>query len=455
MVLKHQHGWSRTMQTIITTFIVLAITLSIGALPTFAQEVSSYLASPTIANLDNSGDPEIIMCNFGSSQVEVYDAEGTMMPGWPRSTGRLKAPAAAADLNNDGSMEILVGDDTGTLHVWERNGEYLSGWPVTIDDQYRILAKPAVGDVDQDNQPEIVVPMTNGILYVLQTDGSQNGEPLSIGEDAEKPDSQSQVINSSPQIADLDRDGNSEIVVGSYDSIVYVFNLQGSYEGHTYDERNQVGDHYIAPMWIYKTGDTIMSTPAVENIDPNVAGHEVAIGSGDGYFYLLDNQGNMLWQYDTTFSIRSSPAVTDLDGNGDLEIIFGSDDDNVYALQHDGTDVSGWPQQTQADVFASPTVGDIDGDGSNEVIIGSDDANIYAWNEDGTLVSGWPKETERSVKATPALINNDDDSAMEVVIGDASGDFSIVEGSGGNGGNGGNGGGVIGDHVLFLPLVQR
>jgi len=142
--------------------------------------------------------------------------------------------------------------------------------------------------------------------------------------------------------------------------------------------------------------------------------------------------------------MSSSPLVVDLDENNDLEILIGRDSSGsggmVLAWHHDGGLVSGWPQLTGSSVFDAPVAGDIDGDGEIEIVAGSDDAKVYAWEVDGTAVSGWPKATVLSVKGSPALANLDGDSALEVIVGDFGGNM-IIWGRD--------------YHELFLPLVVR
>ncbi|MDM8518552.1 DUF4842 domain-containing protein [Anaerolineales bacterium HSG6] len=368
---------------------------------------SRYFASPVVADLNGDGAAEIVIGNLLTSQVELYNAQQEMMSGWPRTVGgTIKATAALADLDHDGSLEVLVGAGDGKLYAWHATGEAVSGWPVTLQADFRVLAQPAIADLDSDGQLDIVVPLSDGKLYALNADGSaKSGWPVSLGELAEKFDSQ--VINSSPRVADLDGDGSLEIVVGSTDKNLYVLNSNGSLR------------------WTYPTGDMIFSTPAVADFDVASAGLEIAFGSGDSYVYLLDSMGNRLWKRSTGWTVRSSPTAGDLDGDGDLEIVIGSDDDKLWVMHHDGKLLAGWPQATQADIFSSPVLGDIDGDGQLEVVVGSDDAHVHAWHADGSTVDEWPKATELSVKGSPALANLDEDTALEVVAGDFAGTLYV------------------------------
>ena len=368
---------------------------------------SRYFASPVAADLDGDGWNEVIVGNLLSNQVEVYNVLRRPVAGWPQPVGSgVKTSAAVADLDGDGRPEILVGTSNGQLFAWHANGQAVAGWPVTLKAGFRVLATAAVGDLDGDGGKDVVVPVTDGKLYAVDAAGAvKPGWPVSMGDVSDLYGGQ--VINSSPKLADLDGDGALEIVIGSSDKRVYVFNRNGSLR------------------WSYPTGDMILSTPAVADIDPGTPGLETVVGSGDRYVYLLDVAGNLIWRRPTGWTVRSSPVVADLDGDKDLEIIVGSDDDKVWAWHHTGAMVAGWPQATGADILSSPVVGDIDGDGKPDVVVGSDDAKVYAWHADGSVVNGWPRAANLSVKGAPLLANLDDDALPEVVAGDLSGTLHV------------------------------
>jgi hypothetical protein len=305
----------------------------------------------------------------------------------------------------------------------------VAGWPVFLAG-FRILASPAVADLDGDKVVDIVIPVANGKLYALDANGTiKSGWPVSIGDVEDKFDSQ--IINSSPRIADLDNNGAPEIIVGSTDKNLYVFNNNGSVK------------------WTFETGDMVLSTPAVADIDPARSGLEIGFGSGDSYVYLLDQTGDLIWKKQTGWTVRSSPTAADLDQDGDLEIIIGSDDNKAWVWHHDGSLVSGWPQATSADLFSSPAVGDIDGDGKPEVVIGSDDSNVYAWHTFGAAMPDWPKKAGLPVKGSPVLANLDNDPALEVIVGDFGGTLYIwnlsADAPTGNATN----------NQIFLPIIIR
>jgi len=86
---------------------------------------------------------------------------------------------------------------------------------------------------------------------------------------------------------------------------------------------------------------------------------------------------NTKWTFQAKGRILTFPTVADVNGDGLLEVIFGSDDHLIYALR--GSDgVVAWSFETDGPVRSSPAACDINGDGVMEVVAGSDDSNVYA-----------------------------------------------------------------------------
>jgi len=131
------------------------------------------------------------------------------------------------------------------------------------------------------------------------------------------------------------------------------------------------------------------------------------------------------WPQPTQAPVRSSPALADIDGDGDLEIIVGSDSWYVYAWNYDGTAVPNWPQLSADYVMSSPVVGDINGDGDPEIVCGCGgyfgEQGVWAWHADGTVVAGWPATKTGYIESSPALGDIDGDGALEVVVGSRGG----------------------------------
>ncbi|MFP4394873.1 MAG: FG-GAP-like repeat-containing protein, partial [Anaerolineales bacterium] len=210
-------------------------------------------------------------------------------------------------------------------------------------------------------------------------------------------------IESAPVIADLDNDGQLEIVVTTGGLPMYGYNgglLVYKYQG---------------PWNFAISGD--WPQPKLDMVGGGGAG----AGSPDGY-----------WD-----GIYGSPAADDLDGDGDLEIVFEGEDRRIHAYHHDGTVIEGWPfSRDNGDPIlrgglSSPALGDLDGDGLPEIVVGGlspewagehttpdyTKAAVWALNGDSTLVPGWPQYAGDWVDSSPALGDIDDDGELEVIVG--------------------------------------
>jgi hypothetical protein len=168
-------------------------------------------------------------------------------------------------------------------------------------------------------------------------------------------------------------------------------------------------------LWSYTTGYYVHSSPSLADID-NDGKLEVVVGSEDNKIYALNGEdGSLLWSYTTGDYVDSSPALGDIDNDGKLEVVVGSWDYKIYALNgEDGSLL--WSWTTGGEVFSSPSIGDIDNDGKLEVVVGSYDNKIYALNgEDGSLL--WSYTTGSLVLSSPSLGDIDNDGKLEVVVG--------------------------------------
>src|SRR5262245_23099114 len=162
--------------------------------------------------------------------------------------------------------------------------------------------------------------------------------------------------------------------------------------------------------WQFKTGGTIVSSPALAN-------GVVYIGSSDGALYAVDQKsGQQKWKTQTRGPVASSPAVADglvffLSYDGGLYCVDANSGDRkwryattfekrVEAKRLHGSTPAEQTVPDPHDVFlSSPLV--VNG----RVYFGSSDGNIYALEEKSGLLE-WKFETKGIVHASPAIAGN-------------------------------------------------
>jgi hypothetical protein len=359
----------------------------VGTLGVFSTGGYKFWASPAVGDLDGDGSPEIVCCSWqdtpGQSpetgRLYVWHANGQVAAGWPRAF--VGAPAlpwatpALGDLDGNGTLEIVVAA-RGHLYAFYLDGQEIRDGdaspgtigvflaPAGADYQY---GSAAIADIDGDLQGEIVFAdrfaSAGGKLHVMRRNGSYlPGFPFALG---------SNQCTSSPAIADLDGDGDLEIVIGCGNSVVYALHADGT----------------AVTGWpktgVTLTGNTdFQSSPAVGDVDGD--GHvDVVIGSNDGKLHVFRGyDGTPLAGFPKALvasTLRlSSPVIGEIDGDRpEREIIVTAHDGAVYGVNHDGTGVPGFPYRTEGEIPVGVSLGDADRDGFQNMVIQSKDQNVY------------------------------------------------------------------------------
>lgn len=171
-------------------------------------------SSPAIADLDGDGRVEIIMGD-DEGLLHVIDLDGRELPGFPqRAESLIEASPAIADMDDDGMLDIVVGSWDGKMYVWNYRGEALPGWPVQVEDQ--IISSAALVDLDGDGKLDIVAGSKDKRLYAWTARGAAlQGFPRDLGHH----------ILSSPWVGDVNGDGYADIVVGANNGIHLLRNV--------------------------------------------------------------------------------------------------------------------------------------------------------------------------------------------------------------------------------------
>jgi len=170
----------------------------------------------------------------------------------------------------------------------------------------------------------------------------------------------------------------------------------------------------ITEIWQYKTGGEIFSNPV--SCDVNGDGKiELIFGSNDCHIHVISGErGQSLWDYKTGDKITSSPAIADINRDGKPEIIVTSQDHFTYALKGaDGQLL--WKFDSQSWIRSSPAIVDINGDGKLEVVFGNDKGRVFLL-DGNTGKEIWNFQTKGPVESCPAIEDTDGDRLPDIII---------------------------------------
>jgi hypothetical protein len=132
----------------------------------------------------------------------------------------------------------------------------------------------------------------------------------------------------------------------------------------------------------------------------------------------------------------SGPVIHTLVGNIDddptLEILTTAlAQGPLYAWNHDGSPVPGWPGAFHGAAY--PALGVFAADfASSEVFAGhyASSGLVIGWSGNGVSLPGWPRESENYVFQPPAIADLDNDGLDEIVVGEAAGDLHAYRSDG-------------------------
>ncbi|HEY9245541.1 MAG TPA: S8 family serine peptidase, partial [Candidatus Methanoperedens sp.] len=188
-------------------------------------------ATPTIADIDNDGSKEVIIA-APTNRLYIYRKDGTDFPGFPVSIASgefFYRPPNVADLDGDGKKEIVAASTASTqrskVYVIRSNGTFYPGWPIPghVYTKESGDGTPTIADLDGDGKKDlIIIDPYYKMMHTYHLDGTElTGFPktLSINDSNDYP--------GAPLIADLDKDGKPEIAYG-YSDKFYLFDNKGN-----------------------------------------------------------------------------------------------------------------------------------------------------------------------------------------------------------------------------------
>jgi len=441
-----------------------------AANPAFAAPVTNYFgltnmgygSAPAFADMDNDGDLDLLSGdwygdfyyfeNTGSASAPAFDAPITNAFGLS-GIGYYSAPTFA-DIDNDGDLDILSGDGNyyGDFYYFENTGTASApAYAAPTTNPFRLTnigygSYPTFVDMDNDGDLDILSGDRYGELYYFENVGVVPS--LTFDDPRTAPFGLSDIGSySSPTFADMDNDGDLDLLSGERNGDFYYFENTGTASNFAFATAT------TNPFGLSDIG--FYSSPTFVDID-NDGDFDVLSGDLYGDFYYFENTGSASAPAFATPIINhfglsnigsysySSPTFADMDGDGDLDMLSGNSYGEFVYFENTGS--------ASAPAFAAPTTNDfglidiggkssprlvdVDNDGDFDLLSGERDGGFVYFENIGTaLLANFAAPTTNPFRltdvgdrSTPTLMDINNDGNLDLLSGEEDGDFYLFLG---------------------------
>ena len=230
-------------------------------------------------------------------------------------------------------------------------------------------------------------------------------------------------IRCAPTIADLDKDGIADIIIGNEAGYINAIKLALPDADAT--------SAATLPGWpVNANGEAIREAVAVGDIDGSGTNSVVAVSEGGNLFaWKADGTpwgtNGLIWsRANSSMRLLSAPVLVDLNNDGAKEIVIGGQNIDgidtwglLYAFNYQGSAIGAFGTGSTTllgPINAAPAVGNITGDDTPEVIVTTQGGEMAVFDSVGNRII-YRLEATVPINAPPVLFDINNDGALDVV----------------------------------------
>jgi hypothetical protein len=348
------------------------------------QQVISTVAfgafSVYAADIDGDGDMDVVSASKNDGQIAWYEnTDGAGTFGGEQVISNLASGALSvfvADVDMDGDPDVLSASSDDDKIAWYENtdGAGTFGGQQVIstlaDRPFSVYA----ADLDGDGDVDVISGSVNDdeVAWYENTDGAGTfGGQQVISTLADYP--------FSVFAADLDGDGDMDVLSASTDDdeISWFENTDGAGTFGGQQVISSLADAAFSVFAADLDGDTDLDVLSASGFDSKIAWYENTDGAG-----TFGGQ-----QVISAFVNNGATSVfaADVDGDGDMDVLAASANDDEIAWYENTNGAGTFGAQQLISVLADGARAvhpvDVDGDGDLDVLSASHDDNKIAWYE--------------------------------------------------------------------------
>jgi len=201
-------------------------------------------------------------------------------------------------------------------------------------------------------------------------------------------------IKTNPLIVDLDNDNDNDIIFSDNMGFVHVIESDGTLTNSNYP---------------YEIGDDVWGSIASADIDLD-GDIEFVVTSKTMYVYIFDKNGLENSYYSGKY-LLGTPAIGQIDSDPYLEIVIGgfgpgsTSQNEIFAINHDATDVLGFPFVVGEKIKAGVALADLNGNELDDIVFGTESDNIYLIFDSAEIADGFPVLLDDKIQSEPSILD--------------------------------------------------
>ncbi|MCH9046704.1 MAG: VCBS repeat-containing protein [SAR324 cluster bacterium] len=340
----------------------------------------------TIAYLRNIGDARSGQWELAQARFHFLDAGGYAAP-------------LFADLNGDRAADLLLAGDSERVAYYSRRPDDRRS-PLWLEDKnllqvrrlsgFQTRVRAAAGDLDGDGDIDLIVGARNGQLLYYENVGSK--DKIAFRSPAAPLLPTGQRAFSAPALADLDMDGDLDLVVGGREGRLEWIENTGSPSNPQWTLRS---------LFLGKVDVGALSSPLVTDVDGD-EDLDLLVGNSLGNVIYYENQGDggsaqfvlrTVRFADLQLPNNASPALFAWDPQGSPDLVVGNQAGTLIpAVRDPAVKVSdrGAYQSSApwagllASAYSAPQFTDLTGDGRPDLLLGTGAGALLLWRYEGS-----------------------------------------------------------------------
>ena len=362
---------------------------------------------------DNSGNPVVGGYCLGAGMVDAYKAIGMdFSPNIKFKNYSFEVvggdgdsvlnPGDSFDLSitleneddwaNANNISIALGASDNLVELSNNNftiNNLVSGQEYTNEIPVHVQLDSSMGLDDVEFYIDVSATGANNYQY---SETISFNIPVSLFQEGFPYDTNSQ-IGGGPLLVDLDGDESLEIIFGDYAGFIHVLDSSG--------------ENWNPDLFPYDVGDDVWGSASSADIDLD-GNIDFIVASTNDHLYCFDRYG-LKFDEDLGQSLIGAPAIGNIDLDDELEIVIGgySTSGDLFAVNHDGTIVDGFPIEIN-DKIRSAALHDFNDNDLDDIVITTDGDDVIAIIYDDLTVSTLFTAGNK-FKSSPSIVKLEDD----------------------------------------------